>query len=52
MKTKHIVVKATESFKQRVKNAAASDNITLSSYITSLINADLKKREKNGIDKD
>lgn len=52
MKNKFIVVKATESFKQRVKDAAASDNVTLSSYITSLINVDLKKRESNGTDKD
>ena len=49
MKTTQIVIKSTEEFKQKVKNAAASDNITLSSYITWLINTDLKKRaEKNG----
>lgn len=52
MKTTHMVVKATKEFKEKVKNAAISDNTTLSGYITSLINVDLKKREQNGTDKD
>lgn len=45
MKTKHIVVKATEEFKEKAIAAAKSDEKTLSGYVTSLINADLKKRD-------
>ena len=52
MKTTQIVIKSTEEFKKKVKDAAASDNITLSNYVTSLINDDFKKRKKNGTDKD
>lgn len=46
MKTKHIVVRVTEAFKERVRKIAGRDNKSMSDYVSDLIRADLKKREK------
>ena len=52
MKTVHLVVKATEEFKNRVRKAAERDNKTMSSYVRDCLLEDFKRKGKNGIDKD
>ncbi len=43
-KTKHLVIKVTQEFKDKVCKVASSDNKSMSAYVTECILVDLKKR--------